>query len=84
MIKRTFRAGYKQLNKEQRIFVREAIMKACFWVRKNQSFRGLNIFYRKMRGDVKITELEIREIENVFAKHSINPWTGNEYNKQIK
>jgi hypothetical protein len=76
MIKRAFRQGYKQLSRDQKILVRDEIMKNCFWVRSNQSFKGLNIFYRKMRGDVKITELEIREIEKVFARFAVNPWTG--------
>jgi hypothetical protein len=74
MIKRAFRQGYKQLSRDQKILVRDEIMKNCFWTRDNQSFKGLNIFYRKMRGDVKITELEIREIEKVFSKYDVNPF----------
>lgn len=79
MLKRSFRPGFKELDGWERKEVRAKIMERCFWHRKNASFKGLNIFYRKMRGETRINELEIREIEAVFEEYGVNPWTGERF-----
>lgn len=84
MLKRTFKPGYKSLDPGVQTKVRDEIMDKCFWHKPEQSFKGLNIFYRKMRGDTRISGLEAREIERVFEKYNINPWTGKKLRKNEK
>lgn len=67
-VKTNFFDGYGMLPAKFQAPVREAIMDKC----------GITYisFYNRMKGICKINKAEIPIIEKEFAKHNINPWTG--------
>lgn len=81
MNKISFRPGCMLLDTKDRAKLRDKIMTACYWWRKDQSFLGRNIYYRKMRGETKITELEAQKIDEIFNEINIDPWAGRFKNK---
>lgn len=67
-VHQTFKAGFEMLPAKYQSTVRDNIIYRC----------GLTYtsFYNRITGISKIKKLEIPIIEEEFAKHSINPWTG--------
>lgn len=68
-VKTNFEKGYYMLPVKFQAGVRNTIMMRCGW-------KTLMTFYRKCKGEVEIKPPEIREIEEIFQKHNIDPWTG--------
>lgn len=69
VVKTNFERGYEMLPFKYQINVRDDIMIECGWT-------ALMTFHNKRRGLRRIFKLEIPVIEKHFAKHNINPWTG--------
>jgi len=68
-IKTNFEEGYGMLPAKFQIPARDDIMKKCGW-------KSLVTFHLKRKGTVHISILEIPVIEEIFAKHNLDPWTG--------
>ena len=67
-VKNNFKKGYEMLPAKYQIEVRNEIMEECGWT--------LTTFHNKRCNRRRIFKLEIPVIEKHFAKHNINPWTG--------
>jgi hypothetical protein len=67
-VHKCFRAGYDHLPRIHQGPVKNEIMKSLGW--------SYVTFYNKRKGAVKIRELEMSMIENIFSVYHINPWTG--------
>ena len=69
ILKINFQKGYRMLPVVHQKPTRLQIMNECEW-------NNVVTFYDKCKGKVKIRKPEILVIEKIFAKHNLNPWTG--------
>lgn len=64
-----FRQAYGMVPASKQLELRDNLMKVCGW-------KSFKTFHSKRQGLVKITRLEVPEIEKAFEKYNIDAWTG--------